>query len=795
MRKLLLAAGGLAVLGLVAVAVVLAFLRSAGPDYDRDVQLTGLSAPVEVWRDSLGVPHIWAESEPDLYFAVGYVHAQDRLWQMELVRRVAQGRLAEVIGEELVETDAFLRTIGLWHAAGEAERAISVDDRRLLEAYAAGVNAWIEDRSGALPPEFVALRFQPEPWTVRHSLAIEKIMAWDLAAYSDGLELARAVRVLGPDRARHLVPDAPEWGTTIQDGPLPPPVPDLAMELLGTLSVTRASNAWVIGGEHTVSGKPILANDMHLELRAPSLWYLMALHVDSVPAPTSGDPDGPVRDGAEPTDSPLHVTGMTLPGAPFVVAGHTRSIAWGFTNAYLDDVDLFVERIDPADTARYLTPEGSLPFEVVEETIQVRGSRDPVLVPVRRTRHGPILTPVEPRAGEELLAFRWAGHEPARTWRALQKLSRAAGWDDFVDAVADFQNPHQNIVYADTAGHFGYYMAGRVPIRGDGRRPPLLPVPGWSGEWDWDGYLPIEEHPHVLDPAEGYVVTANNRQAPDGVVDRIGNRWAEPFRAMRITQMIRAGGPFDAAAVQRQQLDVLDVMAARYRDRAVEAAERAGLDTATDHLRAWDLEAVPSSRGAALFYVWHERLRLAAARSLYGGGPHGWFPADALTPVLERRALPWVEAGGDAFEDLATRAILEADSIVDGRVWGELQQVRLEHALGEVDLLDRSLGLNLGPEPIGGSANTVNVAESERGAYPVHVRWGVSQRHVVDMGDIDGAGGFILPTGQSGLPFSPHYSDQFERWLDGGLWRIPLDRDRAAERTRHRMTLEPEHET
>lgn len=783
MRKTLFVIGVVAGVALAAAVAALVYLRSGVPEYDGDVVVRGLSAPVEVWRDSLAVPHIWAETETDLYFAQGYVHAQDRLWQMEMFRRVAEGRLSEIFGERMLETDRFLRTLGMARAAAESERVLTPEERRQLEAYAAGVNAWIESND-ELPPEFRILRFRPEPWTIRHTLAIEKIMAWDLSGYWPGMELARAIRELGEERARWLVPDYPAWGAHIVDGPVPPEIPSLAAALLERMSVARASNAWVISGRKTRSGRPILANDMHLGLDAPAIWYLAALH--------ARDAEG----------GPLDVVGMTIPGTPGVMAGHNRAIAWGFTNAYVDDVDFFVERVDPADSTRYLTPDGSEPFVVIHDTIRVRG-RDPVPHTIRLTRHGPIMTPVDARAGGELIAMRWVAHDESKTWRAIRGFNRAKNWDDFVAAVEAFDNPHQNVVYADTAGYIGYWMGGTVPLRGSadltrlGREggpkpPPIAPVPGWTGEWDWVGTLPFERHPHVFDPPQGYVVTANNRQAAGPLGGLVGNLWMDPFRAMRITEMVAGPGPFDAEAVHRQQLDVRDAMAERYVDRAIEAAERAGLDGVARTLRGWDLEARADSRAAAIFNVWRKRLRRLASESIWGGRA-GWFPMDALHDVLERRALPWVDPSGDsAYLALAVQAMLEADSIVAGRSWGKLHQVVMDHPLAEVRILDRLLGLNIGPAPFGGSPTTVNVAhDTSTHRYPVTVVAGASQRHVVDMGDVDGSGGFILPTGQSGVPTSRHYRDQFERWRTGGLWLVPLDRAKAEARVVHRMTLIP----
>jgi penicillin amidase len=760
----------LGVLALLAVGLLglLLWLRSAAPKLAGEITLPGLHANVEVWRDALGIPHIFAADAHDLHFAQGFLHAQDRLWQMELLRRVTQGRLAEALGPDLVESDRFLRTLGLWRAAGDQEAAMAPDALATLEAYAAGVNAFLQSKRGALPPEFLALGIEPEPWTVRHSLSIEKIMAWDLALYGDAAEATRALNRLGPDTIAALLTNYPEWAPTIAETAAPPLIPGPASALLDALSTTRASNAWVIGGNLTRSGRPILANDMHLAMRAPSLWYLAAHH-----------------GGA------YQVAGMTLPGQPYVVAGHTRAVAWGFTNASLDDIDFFRIRADSTDASRYITVAGSERFRVAAETIHVKGG-DPVALNVRLTRFGPVVS-LSDDGGDELVALRWAAHDPSRSYEAFPVFNTARSAHELLAAIPLFDNPHQNVVFADTAGTFGYAMGGRIPRRGNGKLPPTLPVPGWTGEWDWTGYLPFEEaHPVVLNPHQGYVVTANNRQVAGDMAAHISGKWEPPFRAIRISEMIRTGAPFDADAVHQMQLDVRDTQAERYRHRAVAAARAAGKEEAAAALEHWDLEARADSHGAALFYVWYERLRAHLRADLYGEEA-GWLPRDAVDATLEAGTLPWHDGqdGQVVFEHAARAAFIEADSISAGRTWGELHHAVAEHALGASASLERILRLNLGPEAASGSANTVAVSLYTGTSFPTRRTTGVSQRHVVDMGNVDGTGGFILSTGQSGLPFDEHYRDQWRRWQDGGLWPIPLDRDRAVAGGVHRLLLVP----
>jgi penicillin amidase len=754
----------LAIAGLLAIAVPASFLwlRGARPLVDGALTLEGLHGPVEIWRDSLGVPHIWAESVEDMVFAQGFVHAQDRLWQMELFRRVAEGRLAEILGPDLVPTDRFLRNVGAWRAAlppADSEAA------KYLAAYANGVNAWLEHRTGPLPPEFVILRFEPEPWTVRHSVAIEKVMAWDLSTWGYDAATARALRSLAPERARWAEPANPSSGPFILGAPAPL-VPPTAAALLDAISVRRASNAWVIGGSRTASGKPILANDMHLALRAPGVWHLVALHGDG-----------------------FDVAGMSLPGAPFVIAGHNRAVAWGFTNAMVDDVDLFVEQLDPEDSTRYLTPAGSEPVERWQDTIRVRGEA-PVPIVIRSTRHGPIIDSEPGPASGQLLALRWAAHDPSNSIRAFPALNRARNAAELLAALRWFDNPHQNVVYADTAGAFGYRMAGRVPIRGQREAPTIRPVPGWTGEHDWTGWLPPDEHPQVHNPAAGFVVTANNRQAAGAPADLIATTWEPPFRARRITTMIENARVVTAADVHGMQLDVQDALAERYRPIAERAAQRSGLAAMLESLQSWDYKARHDSHAAALFYTWYEAFRAGLREDLFEGA--GTLGHTAFHRLLELEDVPWLERGGaEMFDALAERAATYADSIARGRSYGDLHTVHAAHALSASPLLRRLLRLDIGHVPGNGSPTTVNVSQHGGLPFPVQADYGPSQRHVVDMADIDGQGGFILPGGQSGLPFDAHYRDQFDTWLNGGLWLIPLDRERSSLRTVHRLTLQP----
>jgi penicillin amidase len=364
-----------------------------------------------------------------------------------------------------------------------------------------------------------------------------------------------------------------------------------------------------------------------------------------------------------------------------------------------------------------------------------------------------------------------------------------------MQALHAFNNPHQNVVFADADGTIGYWMAGRVPVRrgGDG----ILPVPGWTGEGDWTGWLAFDQHPHALNPADGFIVTANNRQLPaaSGYPYRIANDWAEPYRAMRIRELVTAGRALTAADVARQQMDVRDLFAQRYLPHAVRAAEQLGDSATARLLRGWNGEASMDSRAATLFYSWYEVLRSRVGMDEYGEGPFRYFPDAALAGVLERGGGAWVDdvKTKDHVETLDELSAQALRKVLSGPTepWGQRLQTRMDHPMGSVPLLERFLKLNVGPFPSGGAHNTVNVSGYNARFLPFVSSWGPSQRHVVDLARVDEEGGFVLPTGQSGIPTSPHYRDQLEMWRGGRLWSVPLDRARAEARAVHRMTLRP----
>jgi penicillin amidase len=496
---------------------------------------------------------------------------------------------------------------------------------------------------------------------------------------------------------------------------------------------------------------------MHLALNAPNIWFLVGLHAPG-----------------------YDVVGMSLPGAPGVVAGHSEAVAWGYTNAMADDSDFFLERINPDNPEEYLTPGGWASFDTREEVIGVKGV-GPVTMTVRSTRHGPIITPVDERAGDQVLAFQWVAHAPAGTFEALIGMGQAATAAEFLEAMRGFDNPHQNVVFADTAGSWGYWMGGRVPIRASGL-PPQLPVPGWTGEHDWIGWLPFEEKPHVLAPPRGYIATANNAQARSQESRQVtdGN-WYGPFRASRISELLEATDRHDAGTFLAIQMHPGSAFVARYVSHAVEAFRAAGLPELAIRMEAWDGTATLASTEATLFHTWWTFLHQAFQEHYYGGG-HGYFPDRMLEKALDGE----VELPPGLMEEAAEAASEYADL-----PWGEAHTLTLAHPLAQVPFVGSLFRFGRSGIPRVGGPNSVNVAPLAGSEPPFQVDWGPSQRHVVDMANPDGSGGFILPGGQSGYPDHPHSFDQLELWRNGRLWLLPTDRGRVEQRTVATVRIEP----
>ncbi|HEU5262389.1 MAG TPA: penicillin acylase family protein [Gemmatimonadales bacterium] len=766
MKRLLWGVVGLIVLLLVGLGALRLWLALSVPPLGGREHVGGLADSVLVLWDSLAVPHLSAGSEADLFTAVGYVHARDRIWQMDLSRHAAEGRLSELFGDRAVRSDRRLRALELRRIARAHLAAASPETRHALEAYARGVNAWIA-RGRYRAVEFRILGHHPEPWRAEHSVEIGRLQSWDLRTTGADLALRSAAARPGPYRAALLAPTYPDTAPTIiprgawrptksvvrrPSSVLDVPTPDARDGQLTTDDGRRAaaSNSWVLGPGRTASRRPILANDPHLTLRAPSVWYLIGAHAPG-----------------------YEVVGATIPGAPVVILGHTARLGWGFTNAMVDDVDYFVEELSP-DSMRYRDARGWADVEAVAETILVRGGT-PLIYRRLRTANGPL---IERESGGPPLAMRWVAQDASDEISALRGMGRATNWNSFAAAVERFRSPEQNVVYADADGNIAYMLAGHVPVRRGAARDPQ---PGSTGAGQWQRYLTPAELPRHLNPPEGFIVTANNRIIGDEYPFYISGSWEQPYRAQRIIELVRQNSAATAQSVGRAQLDAVDVFCRAIAPLAARAALAAGRAEVADRLRAWDGSMAPDRTEPTLVWSWYRELE----RLVYDSASPGYRPLEPLDRWIAEGRSAWSNL--PALERRAMERVLPQATNVP---WGSVHRTVQEHPLGAVPLLGRLLGFTLGPFPNGGGNYTVNVASTDEDVAPFESSWGPSLRHVVDFGHVDDAGGLILPTGQSGHPLSRHYRDQTERWLRGELWTVPLDLGRV--RVVSRLILVPE---
>ena len=766
---------GLLLLLVLLAAGVGGLLWATLPASDATLHLDGLSAPVTVTLDEHGIPRIAALTEADAAMALGWLHARDRLFAMELMRRGAAGRLSEIAGPATLRSDRFTRTLGLAHRAEADFAALPPETRGLLTAYAAGVNAWIAARGRFAAPEFLVLG-APEPWRPADSLLWAKVMGlWLSGNWRGEIERARLAAILPEARLRELWPEDASAGRPDLAGLDPGHLARLAAALprfpgLGTLPAS-ASNAWTVGPARSASGAPLLASDPHLGFQAPILWYLVRIDM----------PGGRMLAGA------------TSPGVPLLVIGRNADLAWGFTTTGSDTQDVFIER--PAGPDAYETPEGPRPFLLREEVIRVRGAA-PVTLRVRETRHGPVISDLdETPPKDRLLAVAMANLAPGDSAAAgLLALNRAHSVAEARSAAALITSPPQNLMLADRAGHIGMVLTGRVPLRraGDG----TLPVPGWDGSHDWTGWVPFDALPHLQDPASGLIANANNRPAPpDGPVF-LGRDWPEDWRFRRIGERLRAVPRHDAEGFAAIQRDTVSTFARSLLgpDSLLRHLPRpAGpVGSALDLLRAWDGDVRADRPEGLILNAWLLRLGELA---LAAGG----VPADSVTPragflalvlAADNRGAAW--CGGDCAR-LAARAL---DAAVTGLAaafgpdpaawrWGSVHVARFEHpVLRGLPLLGRWTTLSA---PVGGDEWTVARA-GIRGAGPapftdIH---GPGLRLVADLAEPDRTLA-VIATGQSGHPLAAHWGDLLPLWRDGGMVTL----GRLPGRPRGRITLNP----
>jgi len=766
------------------------YLRQSLPQVDGEVRIHGLDAPIEILRDRYGIPHIFAKSMADASFGLGYAHAQDRLWQMEMNRRIAAGRLAEVLGPAALPTDRFLRTLGIRRAAEANLRGFDPGTRKLLEAYAAGVNAFLAG-DPVLPIEFWLTGTRPEPWTPADSVGWSKMMAWNLGRnWKNELLRMQLAKTLPLDRIQQFVAPYP--------GEKPPEIVDLKA-LYGSLAreavqlakfapdnAGLGSNNWVVSGARSASGKPLLANDPHLDFGAPSVWYFAQL---SAPG--------------------LDAIGATLPGVPGIVLGRNERIAWGFTNTGPDVQDLYIEKLDNA--GGYLAPDGPRRFETFDETIKVKGG-DPETLHVRVSRHGPVISDVLKPAQEAsprgyVLALAWTALAPDdRTVQGALRLERAHDWPSFLAAARDFHAPQQNMVYADVDGNIGFIAAGRVPVRKPGNDlQGQAPAPGWLAKYDWDGYIPFDELPQSYNPADGVIVTANQKITPPGYPHYLTSEWHPPYRAERIRELLAAVPRHTVPSFARIQGDVVSLAMRQLLPRLLATRPRSEEARAALALLAkWDGTMAADRPEPLIAWAWWRELARAVYADELGAAFHAnWAPrAVFISDVLFGGAAQWCDdVRTPAVEscDQALAQSLEA-ALADLRKrygdnpsawrWGDAHAAIFEHRpFGRQPLLARFFDFRV---PTPGDTYTVNAGRNNfyDDAQPFANRHGPSLRAIYDLSDPERSL-YILPGGESGNVLSDNYDAFTRAWARGEYIPMRASRKVLEAEPHHLLRLAP----
>lgn len=800
-----------AVLGLLLLVLIVTavWYRSASqPQIDGTVRLAGPTAAIDIVRDAEGIPHIYAKSADDAYFALGFVHAQDRLWQLELNRRIPAGTMAEILGPNAVDTDRFLRTLGVRRNAEKILASLSPETRAALDAYARGVNAYLANRSGPLPPEFILTGTpEPAPWQPVDSVGWQTMMAWDLGAnWTQELLRMRMAQRLSLDQINEFL--APYPGDPVL------PTQDytrMYRELTGTTDQLAAvaaiappsyvdgmgSNNWVVSGALSEHGKPLLANDPHLGLSAPALWYFAHL---SVPG--------------------LNVVGATLPGIPAVVLGHNDRIAWGFTNTAPDVQDLYIERINPSNGRQYQTPEGWAEFQARSETIKVKGQQD-VIIEVRETRHGPVITGALPilekaalDAKKYVVAFAWTALRPDDlTLQAGMKLNRAQDWQQFLEAAKDFGAPQQSIVYADVDGNIGLLAPARVPVRApDNDLKGLAPAPGWDARYDWTGFIPFDELPRQYNPASQRLMTANHKIVGPDYPHFLTSEWALPYRANRIDTLLDAKpkhGMDSFAAIQKDHVSLAAQEMLPVMRTTVPQSSRA--KAALDMLAVWNGSMDAERTEPLIFTAWMRAASRAIFRDELGDVLMNdyWEQRNvhrSTVNVLKNKngqgrwcADATQSAGGT--QDCAAVLSSSLEAALDdlerryGRDmgawrWGEAHVARSEHRpFAKKEALAWFFDIRVETP---GDTFTINVGRHNLRdeKAPFVNRHAASLRALYDLSDLENSR-FMHSTGQSGNLLSPLYRNYSQRWSRVEYLQIKTRREEVEKNRLGLLTLSP----
>ena len=782
-------------LAIVVIAVVIVLIlvggikRGAIPQYKGELIIPGLGTDVTVYRDERGMPHIYAANEHDLYYSTGFVMAQERLWQMDLIRRATTGRLSEIFGESMVKTDLFLRSLKM---TDKSKMIINSEDPAINEcmrAFADGVNTYISLQGKKLPPEFRILGYKPEQWKLEDIANIIGYMGWDLAAGNLTTDIFnyRLFNKLGYEKGSTLIPDFkavtsyafPDF--RLSDTALKSAQDFISsmdkLKLLGIVSFS-GSNNWAVSGKRTETGKPVLSNDMHLGLSSPGIW--MQMH-QVIPGK-------------------LNVTGVMVPGEPFIVAGHNEKIAWGMTNLMVDDIDLFAEKINPANKNQYFFNNEWKDMTEKEEIIKIKGGKADTLR-LSFTHRGPVVSGFR-GIDDATLSMRWSGYDMSDELKGVYQLNRASNWDEFRTALSSFKSVSQNFAYADVDGNIGLNTGGGIPIRkGYGS----IIRNGETDEFDWKGFVPFYQLPSSFNPETGYVSSANNKTVSDDYPYYISFRFYPPYRITRIRQMLDEKEKFGIADFKRMITDQHSYYAAlltpfilklKEKQSAMDPVESASLDV----LAKWDYDMKADQTAPTIF----EFFRKSFSKNLLAdelGDLYSQLPGSIndyyIYRILKTGPDEWVDnintPAKETLDDIIQKSFTDcikdlSDSYgkdVNRWIWGSIHKITLAHPMAKVKILEKIFGLNSKEYSVGGSNHTVCPYTYSEG---FRVDDGASERHIFNTANWDESY-TVIPTGASGVPASEFYLSQTQTYIDGKFYKDSFSADAVKASAKYTLVL------
>jgi penicillin amidase len=784
-----------------------------------NVKINGISDSVAIYRDGYGVPHIVAQDESDLYFALGYTHAQERLWQMDLYRRIAEGRMSEIFGKDALEYDKLFRTIGIDKLSIMFYQSLSEKTKLILQNYCAGVNEFISAHNKNLPLEFDVLNYKPEYWKPEHSIMLIRLMGWELnlSWYTDFM-FGEIVKKFGLEKAKDFFPNYPEDASFIiksekkstdknKDSLTTKKITELQISenyknlaelgreffktnlgyrnYLGISGTHIGSNAWVVSGKKSESGKPILANDPHLALQVPDKWIEVDLYNET---------------------TELNISGFSIPGVPGIAIGRNNYISWGITNLMNDDADFYVLKRDSSNQSKYIYKNVSYYLDSTLESIKIKDINDEYFFTVFHTNIGPVISGMEKTglmgnqkfysSPGEILTFKWTGFDFSDEILCFYELNNSKNWNEFKNALKDFNLPASNFVYADIGGNIGYHAAGKVPIRKNTANDNTAMYPS-NGELEWTGYINFDDLPQTYNPKEEYIVTANNKPEKD-YKHYISNLYEPPYRAERIENLLKQRNNFNANEFKLIQNDVNSLQAKEFCYYLFEAYKDS-LSMSQDEtvnlrlLKKWDYEMKPYSTASTLFSEFEVQLYKNIYKDKLGDALFENYIFIKNIPVrntakLLRENNSWmfdIQGTGGKPEnkfEIIRKSFREAIESLNKKfqspdfnkwIWGEVHKVTMKHPLGVVPAL--SPILNIGPYEIGGNGTTIANAEynfySALNTTDFDVYLGASMRFIADMSDSKSYYS-VLPTGESGQPQQPYYSDQARLWVNGEYKKV-----------------------